>query len=369
MDIALDLGTSRFRVGVLGSDNMCSEPSTVAYDQSGRQLVGDQAEQLIGRAPQGMTAIHPILSGVVKDFEAAVALIRYAFSQALQGRMPRRPNVTVSIPTGITAVEKRAVEEAVREAGGKQVQLFESVIAAAIGAGLPFDSPHGALILNLGAGVTEAAVISLGGIVDCRKISMGGRNLDEAIVESVRKEHAFLIGLKTAEALKCSCGEDSSAVLTVRGRNLATGLPDTLEVSRALIESQVASYCESVVGLLVSALESSPPELVGDFMDSGIVITGGGSRLHGLLSRLRQKTDMPIVVADDADTCVIRGLLSAVPQRESRIAALRLRGRARSSDRPRSAGATGGSATGGSATGGSATLQRFASRIRRTLEE
>lgn len=316
MDIALDLGTSKFRIGELGNDAICAEPATVAYDVQGRPTVGAEAEQLVGRAPQGITVVHPISAGVVKDFDAAVALIRHAIGRVQGSKMAGRPNLTVSIPTGITIVERRAVEDAAREAGAKQVHLFESVIASAIGAGLPVGSPHGALVLNLGAGVTQAAVVSMGGVVNCRTASFGGRDLDEAIVELVRKEYAFLIGIKTAEELKCTAGNsDGEASFVVRGRSLTTGLPETLQVRRTMIEMQVNSYCEMIVGLLVNTLESSPPELVGDFMDSGIVMMGGGARLHGLLERLRQKTDMPIVVAEEAETCVIRGLQSSASRR------------------------------------------------------
>lgn len=316
MDIALDLGTSKFRIAVMGEDTIFTESTTVAYDEQGHYIVGDDAEQLMGRAPLGMTVIHPISAGVVKDFNASVALIRYALSLAQSSRGSGRPNVTVSVPMGITVVEKRAVEEAIREAGAKQVHLFESVIAAGSGAGLLLDSPRGSLILNLGAGVTEAAVVSMGGIVEFRKVSIGGRNFDESIVESVRKEYGFLIGLKTAEKLKCSIGElEGSMSFDAKGRSLTTGLPETLHVPCNLIETQVDSYCEAVVNLLVNTVERSQPELVGDFIDSGIIITGGSSRLFGLVDRLRQKTDMPIVVADDAETCVIRGLLSAQPVR------------------------------------------------------
>lgn len=318
LDIALDLGTSYFRVGELGSDTIHAEPATVAYDKEGQMTSGERAERLVGRAPQGVSVVHPISAGIVKDFDAAVALMRYALSLVQGKRMTTRPHVTVSMPTAITAVEQRAIEEAVREAGAKQVQLFESVIAAAFGAGLPVDSPRGTLVLNLGAGVTEAAVVSLGGIVDSRRSSFGGRNLDEAIAESVRKEHAFLIGIKTAEELKCRVGQSSEkAVFEVRGRSLATGLPETVSVSRELIEMQVDSYCDAIVGLLVSALESSPPELVGDFMDSGIVVMGGGTHLHALLTRLRERTDMPITVAEEPETCVIRGLLASRTGRRS----------------------------------------------------
>lgn len=324
MDIALDLGTSKFRIGLLGNSQIYAESATVAFDQQGCHTAGDAAERLVGRAPQGMDVLHPISAGVVKDFDASVALIRHAFSCVQGSRMSARANVTVSVPTGITVVEKRAVEEAVREAGAKQVRLFESVIAAAVGAGLPVGSPHGALVLNLGAGVTEAAVVSMGGVVDCRKVGMGGSNLDEAIMESIRKEYAFLIGIKTAETLKCTAGDlDSRTSFDVRGRSLTTGLPHTLQVPSTLIEAQVDTYCETIVGLLVNTLESSPPELVGDFMDSGIVIVGGGSRLHGLLDRLRQRTDMPIVVADDPETCVIRGLLASDGRRRRSLSAER----------------------------------------------
>ncbi len=312
MDLALDLGTSYFRVGELGSDTIHAEPATVAYDKNGQTTAGQMAERLVGRAPQGVSVVHPISAGIVKDFDAAVVLIRHAITLMQGKRMATRPNITVSTPTGITAVEQRAIEEAVREAGAKQVHLFESVIAAAVGAGLPVESPRGHLILNLGAGVTEAAVVSLGGIVDSRKSSFGGRNLDEAIVESVRKEHGFLIGIKSAEQLKWNVGEyPEKPTFEVRGRGLSTGLPETISVSRELVETQVESYSETIVGLLVSALESSPPELVGDFMDSGIVVMGGGTPLHALLDRLEERTEMPILTADEAQTCVIRGLLSS----------------------------------------------------------
>ncbi|MCL6453994.1 MAG: rod shape-determining protein [Alicyclobacillus sp.] len=319
MDIALDLGTSRFRVGVLGHEQIWSEPATVSVDEQGTCRAGVFAEQLVGRAPRGVSVVHPIDGGVVKEFDAAVQLIRYALSLVEGGKLSRRSNVTVSVPTGLTAVERRAVEEAVRAAGAKQVRLFETVIAAAIGAGLPVAAPRGTLVLNLGAGVTEAAVVSLGGIVDARKAAVGGRNLDRAIAEAVRREYGFLIGIKTAEQLKCAAGASADTKdFEVRGRNLGNGLPESLLVPRALVASQVESYSDAIVSLLVDTLESAPPELVGDFMECGIVVSGAGAQLSGLMERLRRATEMPIQVAEDAENCVIRGLLTSHTRRRNR---------------------------------------------------
>ncbi|WAH36763.1 rod shape-determining protein [Alicyclobacillus dauci] len=310
MDFFIDLGTSYFRIGVSGSEEIINEPCVVAWDELGRVIVGTEAEQILGRNPYGVEVLHPIEDGSIKHFDAAVNVIKYAVTKFLPGRFPRRFNLTLSVPSGLTDVERRVFKEIGEQAGARQVKLFDSTVAAAIGADLPIGQPIGCLVVNLGAGVTQAAVMSMNGVVDKRFSKTGGRTVDTSIVEMLRKNYGFLIGLRSAEDLKLRYAEQLDVEsFEARGRNLRTGLPDSILVPRTLIEQQLKTYYETIVNLVVETLETCPPELVGDIMDRGIVLVGGNAKMADILPSLTRRTEVPIVIAQSPETCVVRGLM------------------------------------------------------------
>jgi rod shape-determining protein MreB len=312
MHIAIDLGTSRFHAGYVNQKKYISEPNVVARDHSGKCIIGTKAEQMVGKNPDIIHVWHPIENGIIKDVEGTVEVIKYVLKSMRSTRLKTRCQLTISVPTGLTQVEKRALIEAGQQAGARKVELFESAIAAAIGAGLPIGTPTGSFIVNLGAGVTEVSLLSMGGIVDSRQMRIGGRTIDYWIMDMVRKEYHFAIGLRTAERVKMQCmGEFDKDEFEVYGKNLATGLPDKKLISREQIEQQLETYYTSIVNLIIQTIESCPPELVGDITEHGIVLVGGGACAKSVLSNLVKRTEVPISVADSPETCVIRGLMQA----------------------------------------------------------
>lgn len=308
--LVLDLGSSTFRAGVSGREDFISEPCVIAYDVNGDAIIGTEAAQMIGRNPDLVKITTPIQWGAVNDFSAVVDVIRHVAKTCLPGRLRRKFTLTMAIPSGLTQVERKAMVEAGKTAGAKDVTLVNSGVAAAWGAGLPIQDPVGCLVVSLGAGVTEAAILSMKGIVDSRSLNVGGRSIDHAIIETLKKDYSFLIGQLTSEQLKRRCdSEDGTGSIEVKGRNLSTGLPDSLKVPCSLVQSQWENYCNTIVDLIVQTLASCPPELVGDIMDRGIVLVGGGARSKGLVKLLMERTEVPMIVADDPENCVIRGLL------------------------------------------------------------
>ena len=310
--MAVDLGTANTLVYVKGRGIVLSEPSVVAIDQRTGDVhaVGIEAKRMLGRTPGNITAIRPLKDGVIADFDVTEQMLRHFIQKVHQNRWAH-PRVVVCVPSGVTGVEKRAVEEATLSAGARQAYLIEEPMAAAIGAGLPVGEPTGNMIVDIGGGTTEVAVISLGGIVVAQSIRVGGDELDEAIVNYVKRERKLLIGSQTAEEVKLEIGSayklKDEMKAEVRGRDMISGLPKTV----VLTSEQVREALEEPVGQIVAAvratLDRTPPELASDIMDRGIVMAGGGSLLNGLADRLRAETEMPIHLADSPLTCVAVG--------------------------------------------------------------
>ena len=307
-DIAVDLGTANTLVYVRGRGIVLDEPSVVAINtKTGDVLaVGSEAKRMIGRTPAHIVAIRPLKDGVIADFDVTEKMLRY-FIQSVEQRpwlsLFNRPRVVVCVPSGITGVEQRAVEEASYSAGARAAHIIEEPMAAAIGAGLPVHEPTGNMVVDIGGGTTEVAVISLGGIVTSASIRIGGDELDDAIITYVKKEYSMMLGERTAEEIKMTIGsafplpEESHA--EIRGRDLVSGLPKTVIISAEEIRRAIEEPVNSIVDAVKNTLDRTPPELAADIMDKGIVITGGGALLLGLDERLKHETGMPIHRAED----------------------------------------------------------------------
>ncbi len=311
-DMAVDLGTANTLVYVRGRGIVLSEPSVVAIDhRTGEVLaVGVEAKRMLGRTPGSITAIRPLKDGVIADFDVTEEMLRHFIQKVHQNRWAH-PRVVVCVPSGVTGVEKRAVEEATLSAGARQAYLIDEPMAAAIGAGLPVSEPTGNMIVDIGGGTTEVAVISLGGIVVSQSIRIGGDELDEAIVKYVQREYKLLIGAQTAEEVKLEIGsaapmpEEQSC--EIRGRDLVTGLPKTVILTSQEVRQALEEPLGQIVDAIKSTLDKTPPELASDIMDRGIMLAGGGALLHRLDERIRQETEMPVHVAESPLTCVAVG--------------------------------------------------------------
>ena len=311
-DMAVDLGTANTLVYVKGRGIVLSEPSVVAIDQRSGDVhaVGIEAKRMLGRTPGNITAIRPLKDGVIADFDVTETMLRHFIQKVHQNRWAH-PRVVVCVPSGVTGVEKRAVEEATLSAGARQAYLIEEPMAAAIGAGLPVGEPTGNMIVDIGGGTTEVAVISLGGIVVAQSIRVGGDELDEAIVNYVKREEKLMIGTQTAEEVKLEIGSaftlKDEMEAEIRGRDMISGLPKTVVLSSEQVREALEEPVSQVVDAVKATLDRTPPELASDIMDRGIVLAGGGSLLAGLDDRLRAETEMPIHVADSPLTCVAVG--------------------------------------------------------------
>ncbi|WP_179120119.1 rod shape-determining protein [Streptomyces tsukubensis] len=318
MDIGIDLGTANTLLYIRGQGIVLNEPSVVAIRQ-GRKgttvAVGTEAKATIGRTPGSITAIRPLADGVISDFDAAEEMIRH-FVRRAAPRRGTRIRMVVCVPSGVTPVERRAIVNASKRAGARTVHLIEEPMAAAIGAGLPVSDPRGSMVVDVGGGTTEVAVLSLGGIVTARSLRVGGHRMDLAVMDHVRKEHSLLIGERTAENIKIAIGsawpvpgeeEREKATYTVRGREKVGGLPKTVDLTtqevRDALEEPVAAMIEALRG----TLEECPPELAGDLMEHGIVLTGGGALLPGLDLRMASASGIPVFVADDPLDSVAMG--------------------------------------------------------------
>jgi rod shape-determining protein MreB len=304
--MGIDLGTANTLVHVKGKGIVLTEPSVVAIqNDSGRVLaVGEEAKQMIGRTPGNIVAIRPMKDGVIADFDVTQAMLKYFISKALGQKTPFvRPRVIVSIPTGCTTVEERAVREAALAGGAKEAYLIEEPMAAAIGAGMPVHEPTGNMVVDIGGGTTEVAVISLGGIVTAKSVRVAGDNMDEAIIQHLRKNYNLLIGERTAEDIKISIGsalrEGEEDSYEVRGRDLVTGLPKTISISSTEIQQALKETVQQIVDGIKVCLEKTPPELAADIMDRGIIMAGGGSLLRGLDKLISQETNMPVYVCEN----------------------------------------------------------------------
>ncbi|HUS61405.1 MAG TPA: rod shape-determining protein [Acidimicrobiales bacterium] len=304
-DMAVDLGTANTLVYVRGRGIVLNEPSVVAINvKDGRPLaVGLEAKRMIGRTPSHIQAIRPLKDGVIADFEICEKMLRY-FIQKVHQRRFAKPRMVICVPSGITGVEKRAVQEAAEYAGArKPAYIIEEPMAAAIGAGLPVHEPTGNMVVDIGGGTTEVAVISLGGIVTSQSIRIGGDELDEAIIQFIKKEYSLALGERTAEEIKVTMGSacplEEEFLVEVRGRDLITGLPKTVVTSTEEIREALQEPLTAIVDAVKVTLDKTPPELAADIMEQGIVLTGGGALLLGLDARLQAETGMPILVADN----------------------------------------------------------------------
>ena len=311
-DMAVDLGTANTLVYVRGRGIVLSEPSVVAIDQRSGEVhaVGIEAKRMLGRTPGNISAIRPLKDGVIADFDVTEQMLRHFIQKVHQNRWAH-PRVVVCVPSGVTGVEKRAVEEATLSAGARSAFLIEEPMAAAIGAGLPVAEPTGNMVVDIGGGTTEVAVISLGGIVVAQSIRVGGDELDEAIISYVKKEYKLMIGSQTAEEVKLEIGSAyplrEEVQAEIRGRDMITGLPKTVVLSSEDVREALEEPLVQIIDAVKSTLDKTPPELASDIMDRGIMMAGGGSLLQGLDERLRRETEMPIHVAESPLTCVAVG--------------------------------------------------------------
>ena len=315
-DLAIDLGTANTCVYVKGQGIVLREPSVVAVRKDARNntevvAVGHEAKRMLGRTPGNIWAIRPMKDGVIADFETTEAMLRHFIAKAHNTRYLVRPRIMVCVPTGITQVEKRAVKESAQSAGAREVYLIEEPMAAAIGAGLPIQEPTSNMVVDIGGGTTEVAVISLSGIVYSRSVRVGGDKMDEAILTHVKRKYKMLIGESSAEAIKLKIASaypmDPEQQIEVKGRDLATGIPQNIIISSEEIRKAISEQVESIVSAVRIALEQTPPELAADIVDRGIVLTGGGALLKGLDALLRDETQLPITVVDDPLSTVVLG--------------------------------------------------------------
>ncbi|WP_054949028.1 rod shape-determining protein [Numidum massiliense] len=314
-DLGIDLGTANTLVYIKGKGIVVREPSVVAIDIDNGTIkaVGDEAKRMLGRTPGNINAKRPIKDGVIADYDTTLAMLKYFIRQAQRKRslFGRLPNVMVCVPSGITAVEKKAVEDATKQAGARSAITIEEPFAAAIGADLPVWEPTGSMIVDIGGGTTEVAIISLGGIVTRKSIRVAGDEMDSAIIQYIKRMYNLMIGERTAEALKMEIGSaiapEEEEFMDIRGRNLVSGLPKTLQLSSTEISEALSDTVTSIVDAVKICLEKTPPELAADIMDRGIVLTGGGALLRNMDTLLANETGMPVLVAENTLDCVALG--------------------------------------------------------------
>ncbi len=319
-DLAVDLGTANTLVYVRGRGVVLNEPSVVAMNTKTGAIVavGTEAKRMIGRTPAEIVAIRPLRDGVIADFETTERMLRYFIERVQRRRYFTKPRIVVCVPSGITRVEQRAVKDAGYQAGARRVYIIEEPMAAAIGAGMPVHEPVGNMVVDIGGGTTEVAVIALGGIVTSQSIRTGGDRLDQAVIAYIKKEYSLLLGERTAEDIKMAIGSAfptrDEPVAEIRGRDLMSGLPKTIVVSAEEIRRAMEEPVNAIIDAVRGTLDTCPPELAGDVMDHGIVLTGGGALLTGLDERLRHETGMPVVVADNPLHSVAMGSGRCVEQ-------------------------------------------------------
>lgn len=311
-DIAIDLGTANTLVYVKGRGILINEPSIVTVRKSDQEVIayGNDAKTMMGRTPDEMVTVRPLKDGVIADFDLTEKMIRH-FIKKVQTHRLIRPRIAICIPSGITEVEKRAVRDSAEHAGGREVYLIHEPMAAAIGVELPIDEPIGSMIVDVGGGTTEIAVISLSGIVTHVSIRIAGDEMNEAIQQYFKKSYNLLIGENSAENIKIELGSaapyEVNDTMTIKGRDLVSGIPKTVEVNTKEIQEALSETVSYIVDAVKLCLERTPPELSSDILDRGIIMTGGGALLKGLDERLRRETNLPIIVSDDPLTCVVRG--------------------------------------------------------------
>jgi rod shape-determining protein MreB and related proteins len=312
-DMGIDLGTSSTLVYVKGKGILLREPSVVAIDKNTNYVlaVGEDAKKMIGRTPANIVAIRPLRNGVIADFEITQEMIRHFIRKVRQDRTLVRPRVVIGVPSGITGVEKRAVKEAAEQAGAREVFLIEEPMAAAIGAEIPVHEAAGSMIVDIGGGTTEVAVISLGGMVISNSLRVAGDAMDEAIIQYIKRKYNLTIGERTAEDVKIRIGsiypQEKEESMEVKGRSLKTGLPETVDIVSDEIRGALSDTVRVIIEMVKSTLEQTPPELSADIIERGIVLAGGSSLLRGLDKLMSEETGLPVHVAEDPLTCVVKG--------------------------------------------------------------
>jgi rod shape-determining protein MreB len=312
-DIGIDLGTANTLVHIKGRGIVIREPSVVAINKNTKAIlaVGDDAKSMIGRTPGDIVAIRPMKDGVIADFDITQNMLKYFIKRAMGTGFMSKPRVVICVPSGVTEVEKRAVEEATLAAGAKEAYLIEEPMAAAIGANLPVEEPSGSMIVDIGGGTSEVAVISLGGIVTSKSLRVAGDELDDSIVLFVKKEYNLMIGERSAEQIKMTIGnaypKPKEEYMEVRGRDLITGLPKNITLSSSEINEALKEPINAIVDSIKYTLEKTPPELAADIMDKGIMLAGGGALLSGLDTLIKEETGMPVTIAENPLDCVAIG--------------------------------------------------------------
>lgn len=320
-DIGIDLGTANVLVYVSGKGIVLEEPSVVAIEKRTNSVlaVGEEARKMIGRTPGNIVAIRPLKDGVISDYDVTEKMLTYFINKVVDKKGFGRffmPRIMVCVPTGVTEVEKRAVEEATRQAGAREVYIIEEPIAAAIGSGIDISKPNGSMVVDIGGGTADIAVISLGGAVVSESIKVGGDKFDEAIIRYMRKKHNLLIGERSAEKIKIEIGtaykREEEKSMKISGRNLVTGLPESIIVTSTEMLEALDECAEQIVVTAHNVMEKTPPELASDISDSGIIMTGGGSLLYGLDKRIEERLGIKVIVADEPLACVAKGTGSAL---------------------------------------------------------
>ena len=312
-DMGIDLGTANTLVILKGQGIIIREPSVVAVEKDSHKIlaIGAEAKRMIGRTPGNIVAIRPLKDGVIADFDITQAMLKFFIKKAMRNKPFARPRVVVGVPSGVTEVEKRAVIDAAVQAGAKEAYLIEEPMAAALGAGLPVQEARGSMIVDLGGGTTEVAILSLGGVVVSKSIRVAGDEMDKAIVQYIKRKYNLLIGERTAEHVKVEMGTampiERPARMNIRGRDLVTGLPKTLTVNQNHINEALTELIEAILEAIKTTLEKTPPELAADIMDRGIVMTGGSSLLRNFDRLISRETGMPVLVSEDALSCVVLG--------------------------------------------------------------
>jgi rod shape-determining protein MreB and related proteins len=322
-DMAVDLGTANTLVYVRGRGIVLNEPSVVAINTNTGKIVavGIEAKRMIGRTPGNIVAVRPLKDGVIADFDVTERMLRYFIQKVHKRRHFAKPRIVVAVPSGITGVEQRAVKEAGYQAGARRVYIIEEPMAAAIGAGLPVHEPTGNMVVDIGGGTTEVAIISLGGIVTSQSVRVGGDEIDHAVISFSKKEYSLMLGERTAEEIKMAIGSAFPGVdephAEIRGRDLVSGLPKTIVISAEEVRRAIEEPVNSIVDAVKTTLDKCPPELSGDIMDRGIALTGGGALLKNLDERLREETGMPIHLVDNPLDSVVLGTGKCVEDFES----------------------------------------------------
>lgn len=312
-DIGIDLGTANTLVYVKGQGIVVNEPSIVALEKQSRKplAIGAQAKEMLGRENPDIEVVRPLRDGVIADFDVTEEMLRFFIKKVQKNKLLVRPRIVICVPSGVTAVEMRAVRESAERAGAREVYLIKEPMAAAIGIGLPVEEAVGSMVIDIGGGTTEIAVIALSGIVTARSIKTAGDELTEAIVQFMKRKHNLLVGQRTAEQIKCAIGSagaiDEELQHTCRGLELVQSIPKTIIVDSTEIAEALAESVSAIIDAVRQTLEQTPPELAADILDRGIIMTGGGALLRGLDRRLVEETSLPVIVADDPLTCVVRG--------------------------------------------------------------